>query len=41
MASVTLQGLSKSFGSVAAVASLDLEIANGEFLTLLGPSGCG
>jgi len=41
MASVTLQGLSKNFGSVAAVASLDLEIANGEFLTLLGPSGCG
>ena len=26
---------------MAAVASLDLEIANGEFLTLLGPSGCG
>jgi multiple sugar transport system ATP-binding protein len=41
MASVTLQGLSKNFGSVAAVASLDLAIANGEFLTLLGPSGCG
>jgi ABC-type sugar transport system ATPase subunit len=41
MASVTLKGLSKNFGSVAAVASLDLEIANGEFLTLLGPSGCG
>jgi multiple sugar transport system ATP-binding protein len=41
MASVTLQGLSKNFGSVAAVTSLDLAIANGEFLTLLGPSGCG
>src|SRR5271169_2469049 len=41
MASVTLQGLSKNFGSVAAVASLDLAIANGEFVTLLGPSGCG
>ena len=41
MASVTLKGLSKNFGAVAAVASLDLEIANGEFLTLLGPSGCG
>ena len=34
MASVTLKGLSKNFGAVAAVASLDLEIANGEFLTL-------
>ena len=41
MASVTLQGLSKKFGSVAAVESLDLAIADGEFLTLLGPSGCG
>jgi ABC-type sugar transport system ATPase subunit len=41
MASVTLQGLSKSFGSVTALESLDLAIADGEFLTLLGPSGCG
>src|SRR6516164_1678596 len=41
MASVTLQALSKNFGSVAAVTSLDLAVANGEFLTLLGTSGCG
>ncbi len=41
MARVTLQGLSKNFGSVAAVSSLDLAVADGEFLTLLGPSGCG
>lgn len=39
--SITLRGVSKSFGSVEAVAPLDLQIAEGEFLTLLGPSGCG
>ncbi|MCM0018679.1 MAG: ABC transporter ATP-binding protein [Tagaea sp.] len=41
MASVTLNGVSKSYGSVTALRPLDLEIPQGEFLTLLGPSGCG
>jgi ABC-type Fe3+/spermidine/putrescine transport system ATPase subunit len=41
MSSVTLKGVSKSYGSVAALRTIDLEIAQGEFLTLLGPSGCG
>ncbi|MEI6096998.1 MAG: ABC transporter ATP-binding protein [Alphaproteobacteria bacterium] len=39
--SVTLRGLSKSFGDVQAVHPQDLEVRAGEFLTLLGPSGCG
>ena len=41
MASVTLVGMTKRFGPVQAVESLDLQIEDGQFLTLLGPSGCG
>ena len=41
MASVSLRGVSKSYGGIDAVKKLDLEIAEGEFLVLLGPSGCG
>jgi spermidine/putrescine transport system ATP-binding protein len=39
--SVQLLGVTKRFGDVEAVRSLDLDIARGEFFTLLGPSGCG
>jgi spermidine/putrescine transport system ATP-binding protein len=39
--SVQLDAVTKRFGGVEAVRSLDLEIARGEFFTLLGPSGCG
>jgi putative spermidine/putrescine transport system ATP-binding protein len=38
---VRLAGLRKSFGHLAAVAGVDLEIAEGEFFTMLGPSGSG
>jgi iron(III) transport system ATP-binding protein len=41
MAIVSLRGLSKKFTEAAAVDALDLEIADGEFVSLLGPSGCG
>lgn len=41
MASVTLSGVSKRFGGVTAVESVNLEIQDQEFLVLLGPSGCG
>ncbi|MCY4479035.1 MAG: ABC transporter ATP-binding protein, partial [Rhodospirillales bacterium] len=41
MASITLSGLTKRFGSLTAVSSLDLEIRDKEFVALLGPSGCG
>jgi putative spermidine/putrescine transport system ATP-binding protein len=33
--------LTKYYGDVAAVAGIDLEIAQGEFFTMLGPSGSG
>jgi putative spermidine/putrescine transport system ATP-binding protein len=38
---VRLSALHKSFGQVTAVAGVDLEIAEGEFFTMLGPSGSG
>ena len=38
---VRLVGLRKAYGDVVAVAGIDLEIARGEFFTLLGPSGSG
>jgi putative spermidine/putrescine transport system ATP-binding protein len=38
---VRLVGLRKTYGEVVAVAGIDLEIAAGEFFTLLGPSGSG
>jgi len=40
-ASVELVNVSKTFGSVDALAPTDLTIGAGEILTLLGPSGCG
>ncbi|MBB4303216.1 putative spermidine/putrescine transport system ATP-binding protein [Rhodobium orientis] len=36
-----LDGLSKHYGDVIAVEDLSLDVADGEFVSLLGPSGCG
>ncbi|WP_405779927.1 ABC transporter ATP-binding protein [Streptomyces sp. NBC_01378] len=38
---IRLQSLRKSFGRTEAVAGVDLEIADGEFFSMLGPSGSG
>jgi len=38
---LTIQGLSKAFGDVVAVHQVNLDVAEGEFVSLLGPSGCG
>ncbi len=41
MAEVILQNVTKKYGDVTAVSNFSIEIADGEFFTLLGPSGCG
>jgi iron(III) transport system ATP-binding protein len=41
MAAVEIQGLTKSYGAHQVLRDLNLQVADGEFLTLLGPSGCG
>ena len=38
---LAISGLTKRYGSFTAHAPTDLEVAEGEFLTLLGPSGSG
>jgi multiple sugar transport system ATP-binding protein len=41
MANVELRSVGKSFGDVPVLSGIDLDIADGEFLTLVGASGCG
>ncbi|MCU0831447.1 MAG: ABC transporter ATP-binding protein [Rhizobiaceae bacterium] len=41
MADVSLKAVSKSFGTNAAVKSVSLDIKDGEFIVLLGPTGAG
>ena len=41
VADIRLRGLTKRYGEVVAVDGVDLDIAPGEFFTLLGPSGSG
>jgi len=41
MSSITLKSLTKQFGTLKAVDSLDIEVPHGSFTALLGPSGCG
>ncbi len=41
MASVRFDNVTKKFGAFVAVANLNLEVQDKEFLVLLGPSGCG
>jgi spermidine/putrescine transport system ATP-binding protein len=36
-----LEALRKTFGATVALGGVDLEVRDGEFVTLLGPSGCG
>tara|TARA_S200000501_G_scaffold170739_1_gene160811 strand:+ start:115 stop:1248 length:1134 start_codon:yes stop_codon:yes gene_type:complete len=38
---ISLKNISKSFGSTQVLNNLNVDINDGEFLTLVGPSGCG
>lgn len=41
MTTVTLRGIRKSFKDTEILRGIDLDIAEGEFVSLVGPSGCG
>ena len=41
MADLRLDGVGKRFGATVAISDLSLDVASGEFLVLLGPSGAG
>ena len=41
MALLDIEGVTRRFGSFAAVDNVTLAVQAGEFFTLLGPSGCG
>jgi iron(III) transport system ATP-binding protein len=41
VANLRIVNLTKKFSEVLAVDKMSLEVADGEFVTLLGPSGCG
>jgi multiple sugar transport system ATP-binding protein len=41
MGSIRLERVNKTFGSTTVIPSIDLDIADGEFVVFVGPSGCG
>lgn len=41
MSSLSIQAIVKRYGDVEVVKGVSLDLAEGEFLSLLGPSGCG
>ena len=41
MAEIAVRQVRKSYGRIEVVHGVDLDIGNGEFVVILGPSGCG
>ena len=41
MASVAIRDVRKCYGTVEVLHGIDIDVADGEFVTLVGPSGCG
>ena len=41
MASLTLRGIVRDYGTLRVIHGIDLDVAEGEFVVFVGPSGCG
>ncbi|MGA8006496.1 MAG: sugar ABC transporter ATP-binding protein, partial [Burkholderiales bacterium] len=41
MSAVSIRNVSKSFGEAKVIDGISMEIADGEFVVMVGPSGCG
>ncbi len=41
MGSLSLRGVTKSYGKAEIIKGIDLDVADGEFVVFVGPSGCG
>ena len=41
MPDIKIRGLKKVFGDLVAIDNLDLDVKDGEYLTILGPTGAG
>ncbi|TIT44491.1 MAG: sugar ABC transporter ATP-binding protein, partial [Mesorhizobium sp.] len=41
MSALEIRGIRKSYGSVETLKGIDIALQSGEFLVLLGSSGCG
>ena len=41
MSGVQIRNVRKSYGSVDIIHGVDVDISDGEFVILVGPSGCG
>lgn len=41
MSAIHIQNVTKSFGAIRVLRGIDLDVRDGEFLSLVGPSGCG
>ena len=41
MSRIVVRDLTKSFGELPVIAPFDLDVEVGEFVSIIGPSGCG
>jgi ABC-type Fe3+/spermidine/putrescine transport system ATPase subunit len=41
MTGITVEGLTKTYGRITALKDVSLNVASGEYMTIIGPSGCG